>query len=475
MTNVSLNSQNFRARNVPEAGTDNMADASVVEEKDLVESSVEWKIDTDALTGLRGLVALHIALGHILNNSRVGIDLQGGMSMSFFYLLSGFIMSIAYGSKATKGETTGTIEIDVAASKENSFTIEKWKFWKNRFARLYPMYLLTNLTAIPMALEFNRFSISNVLVTMSGMNMWVYPFAPTFFLMPLNGGTWTIQTMLFFYLVFPALFPFLLGITDRFKMIRSMYWTQLFFFFAPFLIYIPIYGELKGAEYSYWVARAWPVSRLPVFIMGCLAAIERVKRKGDQWSKKIKPAALSACCCCGSKQINDSDPSEEKYWKRRRICDTSACSYMILLIAVIFSVFLIKIRAIGEMKQLPLKIKAIGEAITPLLFLRLLLSLTETSDERKQGIMTTSNDKQDKKRSVFESICRSKAAIFLGNISLGFYLIHMQVVMLTKGLFNYNEYWPPIWIIPINIFVSIILGYVVTYMVEKPMQRFLRR
>eukprot|EP00588_Corethron_pennatum_P030087 CAMPEP_0194333628 /NCGR_PEP_ID=MMETSP0171-20130528/63358_1 /TAXON_ID=218684 /ORGANISM="Corethron pennatum, Strain L29A3" /LENGTH=129 /DNA_ID=CAMNT_0039095929 /DNA_START=144 /DNA_END=530 /DNA_ORIENTATION=+ len=129
MTNVSLNSQNFRARNVPEAGTDNMADASVVEDKDLVESSVEWKIDTDALTGLRGLVALHIALGHILNNSRVGIDLQGGMSMSFFYLLSGFIMSIAYGSKATKGETTGTIEIDVAASKENSFTIEKWKFW----------------------------------------------------------------------------------------------------------------------------------------------------------------------------------------------------------------------------------------------------------------------------------------------------------------------------------------------------------
>ena len=51
------------------------------------ESSAKWRVDTDALTGLRGIVALHIALGHMFLFSRLSLDLLGGISMSFFYLL----------------------------------------------------------------------------------------------------------------------------------------------------------------------------------------------------------------------------------------------------------------------------------------------------------------------------------------------------------------------------------------------------
>jgi len=53
------------------------------------------RINTDSLTGLRGLVVLHIVISHYSAFSR-GKDLLGGASMSLFYLLSGFIMTVGY-------------------------------------------------------------------------------------------------------------------------------------------------------------------------------------------------------------------------------------------------------------------------------------------------------------------------------------------------------------------------------------------
>ena len=55
------------------------------------------RVDTSALTGLRGLAALHVALGHYGAFSEIGVDLMGGAAMPFFYLLSGFVMTLGYG------------------------------------------------------------------------------------------------------------------------------------------------------------------------------------------------------------------------------------------------------------------------------------------------------------------------------------------------------------------------------------------
>jgi len=510
----------------------------VDEEIDQTSSSAEWRIDTDALTGLRGLVALHIALGHMFMYSKLGIDLQGGMSMSFFYLLSGFIMTIAYGSKAMKEQKKQAIDtpnVNTADPVEIIIpTIDKWNFWRNRFARLYPMYFITNLTAASFLFfeGFDDQSIANIVLTITGMNLWVYPFDDEFF--PLNGVTWTIQTMWFFYLVFPALFPVLLRIDDCFQKIRIMYWVQLVCFIIPYFIYISIYGE-EGIDNAYWVARAWPLSRLPVFVMGCLAGIERVKHKENDWCHRIKPTALSEFCCCFSttftsllmrKEGGGENTIKEKCWERHRISNMSAFLYLILLVVTILGSVLID-ENIGNFAR------PLGEAITPLLFLRLILSLTETTDECQQNIIKAKNNNNDTttKRSVVESICRSKVAVFLGNISLCFYLIHAQVIHLTFLLYghikedeadlsismpeiiqkctgkstwkdcfededNYcgffddgkcsqyesdfismwekAEEMPPIWIIPVNLVISLILGYALTYMVEKPMQRLLR-
>ena len=54
------------------------------------------RLDTSALDGLRGVAALHIALGHYAANV-AGVDIMGGSSIGAFYTISGFVMVFGYG------------------------------------------------------------------------------------------------------------------------------------------------------------------------------------------------------------------------------------------------------------------------------------------------------------------------------------------------------------------------------------------
>ena len=80
------------------------------------------RVDTLALTGLRGFAALHVAVGHYCSISPAHVDLIGGASMSFFYLLSGFVMTLGYAKDLVAGDMV----------LEN---FNKRRFWRNRFAR----------------------------------------------------------------------------------------------------------------------------------------------------------------------------------------------------------------------------------------------------------------------------------------------------------------------------------------------------
>merc|ERR1711862_650964 len=64
----------------------------------------------------------------------------------------------------------------------------------------------------------------------------------------------------------------------------------------------------------------------------------------------------------------------------------------------------------------------------PLLFLRLMVSLTETSSEREENIEMEGQTMKKENRSWIERVCLSSFAQVLGDISMGFYLIHVQVI-----------------------------------------------
>lgn len=85
----------------------------------------------DALTGLRCFAALNIVFFHFSNPDWFGplspVVNAGYLSVSFFIMLSGFVLAYNYAGRAREGK------------------LDKVRFWKARFTRLYPVYLLSLL------------------------------------------------------------------------------------------------------------------------------------------------------------------------------------------------------------------------------------------------------------------------------------------------------------------------------------------
>ena len=262
------------------------------------------RVDTSALTGVRGLAAIHVAAGHMFSFSTLRLDLIGGAAMPFFYLLSGFVMTLGYGQSeyaAQKCCCMDALEVEGGGGKQ----FNKGSFWRNRFARLAPVYFLTN--SIHVALTWPsggmdtqggiagtsgpHAALLGAVCSVFGVNTWFLPFFDVG--LPPNSVCWTITTMAFFYWVFPYALPRMqrLSSADRSWWIVQFYWWQLVAYVLGFLwagavpvpsfeyrnlTETPVLEFVQEEQLGYWIARAWPVTRVMVFFMGCLAALNRL-------------------------------------------------------------------------------------------------------------------------------------------------------------------------------------------------------
>ena len=142
-----------------------------------------------ALTGLRAFAALNIVFFHFSNPKWFGpfapvVD-NGFTSVSFFLLLSGFVLAYNYSDKAQKGQLSAR------------------NFWIARLSRLYPIYLFALLMSVGMLMdEWHARSHAQftwgVLLTPMLLQGWS-PSLSTFW----NTPAWTMCTEAFFYLIFP--------------------------------------------------------------------------------------------------------------------------------------------------------------------------------------------------------------------------------------------------------------------------------
>lgn len=100
--------------------------------------------------------------------------------------------------------------------------------------------------------------------------------APSDVPFPYNGLSWTVCTLVAFYLVFPLLLPPLQKLSSR-----SLSALLVFLFHAqcwPVVLYlIPPYGNMR----YYWFAAANPLARFPVFLMGVVAGLLRIRGETD--------------------------------------------------------------------------------------------------------------------------------------------------------------------------------------------------
>jgi peptidoglycan/LPS O-acetylase OafA/YrhL len=217
-----------------------------------------------AVTSLRFFAAFHVALFHMKEmriltgpnwlTSFAGI---GYVGVSFFFVLSGFILVYTYAGR----------------------NIELREFWQTRFARIYPAYLFslvfyfpffymgTHVFHVPFfAFGEQHFLLSAVLV-LALLQAWVPPAALMW-----NAVAWSLSVEAFFYLVFPfALTRFSKFSRRTLAIIIPLCWVAGLAVSAGYLAARPA-GALyvSSADWSGWVqfVKFFPLVRLPEFLIG---------------------------------------------------------------------------------------------------------------------------------------------------------------------------------------------------------------
>lgn len=108
----------------------------------------------------------------------------GYSGVTFFYVLSGFILTVNYGAISTWEE--------------------RKDFWWKRFARIYPTHVATLLLSVPIAAGTLPMFVAQALLVQSWIPSWDYWFA-------FNAPSWSISNEAFFYACFPWLLVWLRG------------------------------------------------------------------------------------------------------------------------------------------------------------------------------------------------------------------------------------------------------------------------
>lgn len=419
------------------------------------------KLDTTSLTGLRGLACLHIAIYHFVYNSveMREVDLMGNIAISLFYLLSGFSLTMVYGQRLFPVCKTrqmmiveyildlihypcvplGALANNYVSSEATGTAVFDFNFFLvKRFARIGPLYQLTNILSIP--LYFNMpvlptigQAITSTLFFSSWLNFY-----------PLNGLLWTVSTIVSFYFMFPWMMKVAsnLGSITEFRSVAfKMYLLQLAWcvpYVAAFFVSDALdFGISYKRFYGAW--RLFPLARVPVFFMGCCAAKMRLL---ELQSADVNPAKPLLC--------SSNSPTQP---------------FLLYMTIVIVGFGL----SMAGFKSVTFNFQMIMELLSPILMFDFVLNLASPN---LVSLMTG----PEIHRTAIDTFLRTTVMQFMGRISMAFYMIHVVIyfyfsysVRVAQGHPVNNMFNPcPLSAIIIIFPLSILWAWVLTDHVESP-------
>jgi peptidoglycan/LPS O-acetylase OafA/YrhL len=214
-----------------------------------------------ALTSLRFVAALWVVIYHYSGSIR-GFDAvpqwlkslvsSGPIAVSFFFLLSGFVLS---------------------HSQANRRTVQAQGFLLKRFIKLYPAYLLAFLLFAPAAVVkylhhsggsaphgFGFFTAS-ALLSLTLLQAWT-PLSQAW-----NGPSWSLSVEAFFYLTFPALLAW--AFSRRMKTVLSVtFWSWLALVSVDLMRCL---GHIGDHLWLSWLQNN-PLLWTPLFVGGIVAS-----------------------------------------------------------------------------------------------------------------------------------------------------------------------------------------------------------
>ena len=210
------------------------------------------------LTSLRFFFALLVFFSHLsfLTTRQVGllkslytsIFSEGTIGVSFFFILSGFILALNYEDKLRQK------------------SVSHLHFWIARFARIYPLHLVTLLVALPYVLHSIATPPLDWLIILGAQLSLTQSFVPLITIYySINGPAWSICDEAFFYLLFPFLIKWL---AQNWKIALSL--TILF---AALLGGMQVVPE----KWQHWAFYISPFARISDFMLGIV--LYRIYRK----------------------------------------------------------------------------------------------------------------------------------------------------------------------------------------------------
>jgi peptidoglycan/LPS O-acetylase OafA/YrhL len=228
--------------------------------------------DIPALTGVRFLAALYVVFHHLYPAAHLWAPLSqfqenGWISVEFFFLLSGFILTWVYRS----------LEDTPAGRSE---------FYRRRIYRIYPAYLFGTVLYAPlivMSLSAEHQSWTAVAVrvalygavTLLALQAWWPKTALAW-----NGPTWSLSCEAFFYAMFPKL---LVRLRAWPAATRRRAWFMVWLLSAiPFAVVDALPDRLSDIWWLPYISGFNPLMRVSEFIGGILIALAVIERGRDE-------------------------------------------------------------------------------------------------------------------------------------------------------------------------------------------------
>jgi peptidoglycan/LPS O-acetylase OafA/YrhL len=142
-----------------------------------------------AMTSVRFFAAMHVALYHLVRPFSLWGPLEnvinvGYIGVSFFFVLSGFILTYSHADEYERGKG------------------QPIRFWVARFARIYPVYIVTLIFAgyVGFSLFQTRIHILAYIADFLLVQSWSLRMVNFF-----HVTAWSLSVEMFFYLLFPFL------------------------------------------------------------------------------------------------------------------------------------------------------------------------------------------------------------------------------------------------------------------------------
>ena len=236
------------------------------------------------LTSLRFFAAFWVVLFHVheigLNTggstAYLAFALLGYLGVSFFFVLSGFILVYVYaGRSVTKGE-----------------------FWQARFARIYPVYLFSLLVSFGTLMHFWPVTQQRHLgaLVLIAHPLLIEAWFPQL-LLTWNPVAWTLSAEAFFYLLFPFLLPRLQKLEwPQLRLCLAGFWITSLIFTGGYVLLHPdgVLHTTAADNQLFWlgVIKLNPIVRLPEFLLGMAVGVAFLRFRGRPQNWPIVTGAL---------------------------------------------------------------------------------------------------------------------------------------------------------------------------------------